>query len=368
MATKSPKRTKTAKTAKTAARKTRRGLLKPAPTEEDIWQRKPLLIRQFLAKRGDYEQLCSEVEYILRKRLAERGIHTAAILSRAKALASFLEKMQRKSYSDPLDKISDLAGARVVCLYRSDIDRVSEVIRSEFHVVEEIDKLRELGVAQFGYGARHFVVGLGSATSGARYDDLKALRCEVQVRTVVQDAWAIIQHHMVYKKEDEVPKPLQRKMNSLAGLFEAVDDSFESIREEREAYLHTMRKTEAEPNAFLENELNLDSFKAYLLWRFPNRTVESWDGQMRVAFNGFTAAGFHKLSDVDSTIITTERAREAVKAEVLGSTVDREVVSAFEAALAVRLAKHDLRPYPPFPPEWEPAIDKHRVGQTPRSR
>jgi putative GTP pyrophosphokinase len=148
-------------------------------------------------------------------------------------------------------------------LYRSDIAKVADIIRAEFVVAEDVDKLDELGVDQFGYGARHFIVRLGKTSSGARYDDLKQLPCEVQVRTVVQDSWAIIQHHMVYKRESQVPTQLQRKLNSLAGLFETVDDQFERIREEREAYLVEMRGS-TEASTFLENEPNLDSFKEYL--------------------------------------------------------------------------------------------------------
>lgn len=155
--------------------------------------------------RRDYEQLCAEVEYILRKRIADRGIETSSITSRAKTLNSFLEKLQRKHYESPFEQLTDLAGARVVCLYRSDIAKVADIIRAEFVVAEDVDKLDELGVDQFGYGARHFIVRLGKTSSGARYDDLKNLPCEVQIRTVVQDAWAIIQHHMVYKRESQVP-------------------------------------------------------------------------------------------------------------------------------------------------------------------
>jgi ppGpp synthetase/RelA/SpoT-type nucleotidyltranferase len=82
----------------------------------------------------------------------------------------------------------------------------------------------------------------------------------MQVRTVVQDAWAIIQHHLVYKRESQVPSHLQRKLNSMAGLLETADDQFESIRREREAYIAEVRESLAKPALFLENELNLDSF------------------------------------------------------------------------------------------------------------
>ena len=54
------------------------------PTPDDIWQPDPETVRRYLTVRRDYEQLCVEVEYILRKRIGERGIETAAITSRAK--------------------------------------------------------------------------------------------------------------------------------------------------------------------------------------------------------------------------------------------------------------------------------------------
>jgi len=160
-------------------------------TPDDIWQRNPEIIKQFFQVRRDYEQLCAEVEYILRKRIAESGIETSSITSRAKTLNSFLEKLQRKHYDSPFEQLSDLAGARVVCLYRDDIAKIAETIRSDFDVVEDIDKLDEMAVDQFGYGARHFVLRLGKTHSGPRYDDLKQLLCEVQVRSVVQDAWPL---------------------------------------------------------------------------------------------------------------------------------------------------------------------------------
>lgn len=130
----------------------------------------------------------------------------------------------------------------------------------------------------------------------------KKLACEIQLRTVVQDAWAIIQHHMVYKRESQVPTQLQRRLNSLAGLFETVDDQFESIRTERDAYLVSVRDSIQTPAAFLGNELNLDSFKEYLRWAFPNRAAEAWDGQARMVFDGLKAAGYLTLQDVHHVV------------------------------------------------------------------
>jgi hypothetical protein len=84
------------------------------------WEQNPQLIRQFLDHRPDYEQLCSEVAYVLRSRLKKVGVEIAAVTFRAKTLASFLDKIRRKTYSDPLSKVTDFAGVRVVCLYTPD--------------------------------------------------------------------------------------------------------------------------------------------------------------------------------------------------------------------------------------------------------
>lgn len=305
--------------------------------------------------RRDYEQLCTEVEYILRKRIIDQGIEVSSVTSRAKTLNSFLEKLQRKHYDAPFDQLTDLAGTRVVCLYHSDIAKIVEILRSEFAIVEDIDKLDELGVDQFGYGARHLIVQLGKSSSGARYDDLKHLSCEVQVRTVVQDAWAIIQHHMVYKRESQVPSKLQRKLNSLAGLFETVDDQFERIREEREEYVAEVRDSANKPSAFLENELNLDSFKEYLLWRFPDQTPEAFDGQASIIVDALVTFGYKSLGEVEDIIKSTvvPRAailRELMEMKILALPEDGTPPSAVEPFFALALSS----------PDWE----KMRINST----
>jgi hypothetical protein len=158
---------------------------------------------------------------------------------------------------------------RVVCLYIDDLERLEKVIAENFEVVEKIDKLTARKSDQFGYGAIHFVVRLGKNASGARYDDLKNLVCEIQTRTVLQDAWAIIDHHLVYKNESSIPTVLRSRLNRLAGDFESADKKFSDLRAEREEYLRKVADSEINSDQFLENELNLDSFVRYAQWKFP---------------------------------------------------------------------------------------------------
>ncbi|MCX5769312.1 MAG: hypothetical protein NTZ09_03435 [Candidatus Hydrogenedentes bacterium] len=348
---------------KTSPRVARNEVCATSNSPDDIWQQNPEIIKRFLNVRSDCEQLCTEVEYTLRKRVSGCGIEVASITSRAKTLDSFLEKLQRKHYEDPFKEVTDLAGARVVCLYRDDIEKVAKMITSEFVVVEDEDKISNLKVDQFGYGARHFLVRLGKASSGARYDDLRSLVCEIQVRTVVQDAWAIIQHHMTYKHDAQVPTQLQRKLNGLAGLFETVDDQFESMRRERDAYLVGVRESASVPDAFLENELNLDSFKEYLRWAFPHQGLESWDGMARLALDGLVKAGHKKLRDVHRIVEKTAETRKALIKEV-GQVVarceDGTVPASLEAAFALGLTAPDWQKLLVWGDTSTAAIKKYR--------
>ena len=237
---------------------------------DGMWQQKPEIIKQFIDQRPDYEKLCAEAAYILNRHLNNAKIEFSAITHRAKTLNSFLEKIQRKIYDNPIEEITDFAGVRVVCLYLDDLPRVEKIIAEHFEIVEKIDKLKDKLQNEFGYGAVHFVVKLGKTSSGARYDDLKNLVCEIQTRTVLQDAWAIIDHHLVYKNESSIPSVLRTKLNLLAGNFQSADEEFKLIRDEREEYLSEIEESKISSEQFLENELNLDSFVRYAQWKFPN--------------------------------------------------------------------------------------------------
>ena len=111
---------------------------------EDVWNSSPGLVIQFINLQSDYEQLCTEVAYILKKKLQERAIEISNITWRAKKLDSFINKIQRKNYIDPFSEVTDFAGVRVVCLYRDDVDKIENVIDKEFKIIETVNKYDEI--------------------------------------------------------------------------------------------------------------------------------------------------------------------------------------------------------------------------------
>lgn len=288
---------------------------KPTNNLNNVWHTNPDIVRRFIEQRPDYEHLCTEVAYILEKRLRANNIEFSAVTWRTKTLSSFLEKIERKKYSDPFSDITDFAGVRAVCLYTRDISAIESAIQDEFEIKERVDKITDKGTDRFGYGALHFIVKLSRGLSGARYDGLKGLVCEVQVRTVVQDAWAIISHHLLYKNESDVPAQLQRDLNALAASFETADKNFVQIREKRAKYLASVRRSQSDSKKFLANELNRDSFDQYLQWKFPDLPKEYFKGQIDAAFGFIKKKKYPKLIDLDVTIDKASNLRERVMSE-----------------------------------------------------
>jgi putative GTP pyrophosphokinase len=82
-----------------------------------LWYDNLEIVKKFFEERPDYEQLCAEVGYILKKKIEQIGIKISSISYRAKELDSFLDKIKRKEYQDPISEITDFAGVRIVYLY-----------------------------------------------------------------------------------------------------------------------------------------------------------------------------------------------------------------------------------------------------------
>jgi GTP pyrophosphokinase len=121
-------------------------------------------------------------------------------------------------------------------LYESNIATAVETLKSGFEVVDITDKTRELedNEDRFGYKGLHLDLRLNAKRKALpEYQKLSEYQFEVQVRTIVQDAWSEIDHKLKHKKG--LPSGLKRRVYNLAGLFELADREFDSIRGETDA-------------------------------------------------------------------------------------------------------------------------------------
>ncbi|NMM77038.1 (p)ppGpp synthetase [Rhodococcus sp. SRB_17] len=134
--------------------------------------------------------------------------------------------------------ITDLIGLRVVCLYEDELEKVAYAVKSQFEVIEVTDKVSAVEGTEsaFGYKGLHLDLRLDAAHRALPSHALLApFAFELQIRTIIQDSWSVLDHKIKYKKA--IPGPLKRRINVLAALFELADREFRHIRDATEAEL-----------------------------------------------------------------------------------------------------------------------------------
>jgi putative GTP pyrophosphokinase len=166
------------------------------------------------------------------------------------------------------DHITDLIGLRVVSLYESDIEKIKDVLEDEFELIDITNKIKDIESKEdsFGYKGLHVDLKLKAPRCTMReYSRYSCFKFEVQIRTIIQDAWSVLDHKIKYKKS--IPLPLKRRINTLAALFELADREFYSIREKTIKAAEEEKEKSAVPS---ETEtLNVFSFLAIIDDLFP---------------------------------------------------------------------------------------------------
>ncbi|MBR1406263.1 MAG: hypothetical protein IJ578_04950 [Bacteroidales bacterium] len=203
----------------------------------------------------------------LHRYFEEAGLVPAALEHRVKTEASLVGKLELKGdkYRDIYD-ITDLIGLRVITFYADDVDRVASVMEHHFGIDWEnsVDKRKAHETDSFGYLSLHYICRVPKRLYYRRgHPELNNLRFEVQMRTVLQHAWANMNHDTGYKSGVEVPRIYLRQLSRLAGILELVDDEFGRLRTEITDYRRRMQSLVAS-GRLDEVALDGDTFRSYL--------------------------------------------------------------------------------------------------------
>lgn len=225
-------------------------------------------ISAFTASRPRYVQFCEELRVLIPKLLGNAGITPSLTEWRAKDIPSFIDKLKKLEKDVvSLDEITDLAGVRVIFYSPRDVEKAAGILREEFTVIDdELHGAPDLGVATFGYSSRHLIVRLGvNRCTLAEWQNFSDMYAEIQLRSVLQHAWASRSHTFDYKASQAAPEPIRRKLFRLAALLEIADDQFDELEDEarrtREGYAEQIKKGQPEASQL---ELTRDSVEVYL--------------------------------------------------------------------------------------------------------
>ncbi|PFG13059.1 GTP pyrophosphokinase [Bacillus sp. es.036] len=222
---------------------------------------------EYETEKDKYESFCRVITEQLNELL--RNFHLPLpIESRVKEWKSIKDKIERnKLRINRVEEINDLAGIRIIVLFRRDLELVSKIIEENFVVFRKENTEERLTENQFGYGSYHFEISANDSWSLiptlSKYQNCKA---EIQLRTVSQHNWAATSHVLQYKNEHDVPLPLRRSINRIAALLETVDLEYERLLTEREIYNNNLD----EPT----DELNVELVRKLLMRTFPDNEIE----------------------------------------------------------------------------------------------
>ena len=253
--------------------------------------------------------------------LTEGGIRIAALESRVKAEDSLIGKLELKgSKYESLADVTDVLGLRVITFYPDDVDKVASAIERLYKVDWEhsIDKRKLHNLDSFGYLSLHYVCFI----PGMPY------LMEIQMRTLLQHAWANMSHDTGYKSNVEIPKKYIRNMNRLAGMLELADEQFSLIRMEITNYRRRIQALVASGD-LNEVPLNDDTFGSYLdLDPFGplNRRIAALNQAeiqavpMMPYLDAFKALECKTLGDVDQIIKTYSEGAYQIACYQMGLT------------------------------------------------
>lgn len=223
------------------------------------------ILTEYDSRRSVHERLCGKLEVLMQELIVSKNLSFHSIATRVKSRPSLMGKIVGdESKYNCLNDITDISGARVITYFQNDVDLVADIIESEFDIDNDnsIDKRKAAEHDRFGYASLHYVVKLNSERLQlTEYSSFSDYTAEIQVRSILQHAWAEIEHDLGYKSQMEIPFEVRRRFSRLAGVLELVDDEFELIKESIDRYsIEVSKDLDEKKSSLLIDKISLHAF------------------------------------------------------------------------------------------------------------
>jgi putative GTP pyrophosphokinase len=307
------------------------------------------LISSYTSARPLYEAFGENVSTLLGSLLISKGVEYLPLEKRTKTVESLRAKLirpEKQNKYSALSDITDLAGIRVVAYYEKDVERICETIRSSFSVDEanSTDKTDIIDADRFGYLSKHFVVSheerRRDLPENVRFADLKI---EIQVRTVVQHAWAAIDRQLPYNNEADIPRELRRKLFRISALLELADKEFSEVHTAVTALRTKYERGVRAGN--LQIEVNRDSVEVFLtrsdtVAKLRALAAESEiskgpaEGSLTELVQTIAAAGLKSIEDVDELLKLNAKVEARLRSYLSGHVTSARGNGAYSVAMS----------------------------------
>ena len=261
------------------------------------------ILQEYLDHLPEFQEKAKEIYDTIQETFKKVGLIVASVEYRVKTEDSLAGKLELKGAKyKSLADITDIIGLRVITFYSEDVDKVASAIDRLFVIDWEnsVDKRKMLEIDSFGYLSLHYIC----STEGFPY------RFEIQMRTILQHAWANMNHDTGYKSGVEIPVYYRRSLSRMAGLLELVDDEFSRIRAELADYRRRVQNLVASGNlddAPLDGEtyhsyLNIKPFDRLIRSIASINQAEIQEVSLMPYLEVFQWLEFHTLGDLERLI------------------------------------------------------------------
>ena len=335
---------------------------------------------QYRDQFNHYQDYAHALEQMLRA-ACKRYAPLAIVQARAKTFSSFAEKMARKAAKYMALGIgpTDLCGARVIAETQAEVERICRALRDAFTIDDQnsIDVRTRLKTEEFGYLSVHYVVQCrGETIFGVPVPPgIGDRKAEIQVRTLLEHAWASVSHDRIYKCKFQIPDHLRRELARVAALLEEADQQFGASVHALDTYkpYHGAHMTEQrleEETSILSTVLDTEPDAgrkpgAALRLAELARARGDWHGVERTLAPYTGAAGDHRvelLAEHGHALCQLHRDRPAAPEFQQGRAEIEEAVTAVEGELRPRVLAYHAWVGARLPDNEEQARDRYRAA------
>jgi len=177
-----------------------------------------------------YYLVVRDIARKIEQELTSRQVR-ASIRFRVKTFDNYFRKFVRRR-RESKDKIfiTDILGIRIICPFLEALKEIETIIKELFSIVEVENKGEFYSFKEFGYDSTHILIKLPVPEVDPTGEPL--ICAEIQLRTILQDAWAEVEHELIYKAGfNPFDKPLRRKLAAVNANLTLADIIFQEIRD-----------------------------------------------------------------------------------------------------------------------------------------
>ncbi|MGR6771637.1 GTP pyrophosphokinase [Pectobacterium brasiliense] len=187
---------------------------------------------------------------------------------RVKEDGSLIDKAfyRNKAYQDPYNDIEDKVGVRFVVMLQSDAEKVCEIIAQvadsqgwDAIQCRNYNEERNKSPMLFTYQSHHFIIRSREQIVLNGITISENTPCEVQVRSLLQHAYAELTHDAIYKKKTIVEPEVTRTVAKTMAFIETADEFFQKVVDKTES--KTVAKNEPLLDTVFEEITGMQSVK-----------------------------------------------------------------------------------------------------------